>query len=271
MLDRSRIQPGTVGLVGRRILTFEECGSTNDIAFDLLTNEGAAAAGTVIFADHQTAGRGRRGRVWHSRPGLGILCSIALRAEPAPPAPSLVAGCAVAVRAAILELLQIDARIKWPNDLLINNKKTCGILVEARLQGKGANIVAGIGVNLNQDPAIDFAEEVRSLATSLAAQRGAPVNREAFASCMIARLDDALPRALVGDFGWIESRFFDGLRLGDRRVIVENSTGARAAGILRRFSCVRGVELEDEHSGARTWHAAETIAAVTANEIDAAE
>lgn len=241
----------------------ESCASTNDLAFELLTKEGAQASGTVIFADHQTAGRGRRGRVWHSRPGRGILCSIALQAEEAPPPASLVAGAAVAVRAAIRDTLQIGARIKWPNDLLIKEKKVCGILVEARTSGLITQIIVGIGVNTGHDPAIDFSPELRETATSLAQECGREVERESFANCMIAHLDRTLGAALARDFTNIERDFLEGLGLSGAVVKVENSAGDREGGVLRGFSCVRGVEIEDRRTDKRVWHPAETTTSVT--------
>lgn len=262
MFDAARIFVDSPRVLRNRILAFESCPSTNDAAFELLTNEGSAAHGTVIFADHQTAGRGSRGRVWRSRPGLGILCSIALRASPAPPAPALVAGAAAAVRAAIFDTLQIRASIKWPNDILIDNKKVCGILAEARLNGANANIVVGIGININHDPAVDFEEDVRAVATSLAAQTGRVadhniIDRYHFANCMLSRLDVAFDRILRGDFVMIEKDFFEGLRGAGRNAIIENSAGQRVTGVVSAFSCTRGIEVISD--GARRWYAGETI------------
>src|SRR6185437_3830883 len=129
--------------IGRRVLVFDEVDSTNTVAAGL-----DVAEGTVVLAKNQTEGRGRFGRVWRSRPGAALLLSVRLR----PPAelrrPSvLTAWAAVGVGDAIAALTGRTARIKWPNDLLIDERKVCGILIE-----QGATTIIGIGLNLNQTP-----------------------------------------------------------------------------------------------------------------------
>lgn len=128
---------------------FDTTGSTNDVARDL------AAAGapslTLVVADHQTRGRGRGGRSWLSQPGSSLLCSIIFRTEPAadaaPGAAPVRLGHAVAT--AIGEVAGVDARIKWPNDVVIpGHGKVAGILCEAAMRQGTSFIVAGIGVNL---------------------------------------------------------------------------------------------------------------------------
>ena len=124
--------------LGREILHFKECDSTNRIAKEL-TNHG-----TLVIADRQTAGRGRLGRQWESNKG-GIYMSVILPAKNTPAVITLV--CAIAVRRALGK-----GEIKWPNDIVIDGKKVCGILCE-RTEN---SIVCGIGININNKVSKDI-------------------------------------------------------------------------------------------------------------------
>src|SRR5205085_10866756 len=127
-----------------------------------------------VVADEQTAGRGRRDRTWHSSPGEGLYLSVLLR----PPKssmkiPLLSLMSAVAVAETLLDRDVVGVDIKWPNDVLVHERKLCGILVEAA--GSGMNeprVIIGVGVNLNHQ---SFPEEIRQTATSLRIETGAPV------------------------------------------------------------------------------------------------
>lgn len=118
--------------LGREILHFKECDSTNRVAKELPHSHG-----TLIIADRQTAGRGRLGRQWESNRG-GIYMSIILNAKDTPTVITLV--CAIAVRRALEK-----GEIKWPNDIVIDGKKVCGILCERTENA----VVCGIGINVN--------------------------------------------------------------------------------------------------------------------------
>jgi BirA family biotin operon repressor/biotin-[acetyl-CoA-carboxylase] ligase len=146
---------------------FDKVGSTNDIAKELARQ--GAAEGTAVVADRQTAGRGRLQRTWASPKGKGIYLSIILRpAISLNQAPQLTMLTAVAVAQAIRQVTGLKARTKWPNDVLINGKKVCGILTEVSAQGANLRFaVVGIGINvlMTQD---DLPEQVRDSATSLA-------------------------------------------------------------------------------------------------------
>lgn len=119
-------------LLGREILHFKECDSTNRVAKELPDSHG-----TLVIADRQTAGRGRLGREWESNKG-GIYMSVVLPEKNTPAVITLV--CAIAVRRALG-----TGEIKWPNDIVINGKKVCGILCERTENA----IVCGIGININ--------------------------------------------------------------------------------------------------------------------------
>lgn len=148
--------------IGKNILHFDTIGSTNDYA-KKIGNE--LIDGSVIISEEQTKGKGRLGRVWESKAGEGIWMSIILKPDLIPnkaPFITLIAGASI-VKA--LNILGVDAKIKWPNDIIINNKKLSGILTELSAEiGRVNYIVVGIGMNVKDD---DFDEELQNKATSL--------------------------------------------------------------------------------------------------------
>ena len=148
--------------IGKNVLHFETIDSTNDYA-KKIGNE--LRDGSVIISEEQTKGKGRLGRVWESKAGEGIWMSIILKPNIIPnkaPFITLIA-CASIVKA--LNILGVDAKIKWPNDITINNKKLSGILTELSAEIERVNyIVVGIGMNVKDT---DFEEELKDKATSL--------------------------------------------------------------------------------------------------------
>jgi BirA family biotin operon repressor/biotin-[acetyl-CoA-carboxylase] ligase len=152
---------------GQRVFSFDELGSTND-ELRRLAAEGIEE-GALVIAERQTAGRGRRGRVWHSPPGTGLWCSLLLR-PPATLVPSLVPLLlGIAIARAIRACCGVPGLLKWPNDVLIGGGKVAGILCEA---GPGG-LVAGFGINVNQEA---FPPELPT-ATSILLQCGQPTDR----------------------------------------------------------------------------------------------
>ncbi|MCA9751243.1 MAG: biotin--[acetyl-CoA-carboxylase] ligase, partial [Gemmatimonadetes bacterium] len=143
---------------GRELEVLAAIGSTNDRAAERAA--AGAAPGLVVTAELQTAGRGRRGRVFDSRPGLGIW-STTLLPVPADPAaaPRLSLIAALAVAEAVEERTGFSPALKWPNDVRIGGRKICGVLVEARSAGGRVFPVAGIGINVHHRPQ-DFPPEV---------------------------------------------------------------------------------------------------------------
>lgn len=137
--------------------------TSNDISRLAL---GGASEGTIVTADMQTAGKGRRGRSWESTAGTSLLFSLLLRPRLEPDtAPQITLLMAMAVTKAVRQLTGLDAYIKWPNDVVINGKKVCGILTEMQLKDGGIDfVVVGTGVNVNQT---SIPVELESSATSL--------------------------------------------------------------------------------------------------------
>ena len=172
-----------------RIYAYDSITSTNAKALEMAGL--GEPEGTVVTADEQTAGRGRRGRGWFSPPGEDIYLSILLRPQiEAEKASRLTLVAAAAVRDAIIKTicetispqdtsekeLEQKYRIKWPNDIVADGKKLCGILTETRMEGMSIEaVVIGIGINVN---ASSFPEEIREIATSLNCEEGRRFDRK---------------------------------------------------------------------------------------------
>lgn len=154
-----------------RVTCLEEVTSTNDVCRDLARQ--GAPAGTVVIAERQTAGRGRRGRRFFSPDGTGLYMSLLLRPDAAAAdAVTLTAVTAVGCAQALEGVIGQPVGIKWVNDLYLNGKKICGILTEGALCGARLDYaVVGIGINLDA-PADGFPEELRDIAGAAAAGRG---------------------------------------------------------------------------------------------------
>lgn len=152
--------------LGRPICYLDEVDSTNTQAKRIAEETGSEGHGTVVVADMQTSGRGRRGRSWSSPHGTGIFFTILLKPEiEISNAPMLTLVKALATAVGIRELTGLDAKIKWPNDIVVNGKKVVGILTELSAQIDYVNhIVIGTGINVHQS---EFPEEIAKTATSL--------------------------------------------------------------------------------------------------------
>ncbi len=163
----------TTRWLGKRIEHLDVTQSTNDVAWKLA--EGGCPSGTVVFAEQQERGRGSRGRVWHSRPGAGLLMSIVLRLDLPPHlVPALTSTVSTALARAIRETTPVRPRILWPNDLTVDGRKIAGILVESRSPHpeSGATFIAGLGLNVNQT-ADELPDEIAAIASSLRIAAGA--------------------------------------------------------------------------------------------------
>lgn len=184
--------------LGRSVLVYDRAESTNSLAAELA--QGQANEGVVILAREQVAGRGQHGRSWQCPAGMGVLLSVLLFPPAALRRPALLtAWAAVSVCETILQVTGLQAKIKWPNDVLIHGKKVCGILIE---QGRGT--VAGIGLNVNQSKG-NFAAPGLEHGTSLAL-----CARKTFASDVVARqlilnLDEEYDRLCSGDLATLEA------------------------------------------------------------------
>jgi BirA family transcriptional regulator, biotin operon repressor / biotin---[acetyl-CoA-carboxylase] ligase len=175
--------------IGRRIEYHEEIESTNTEAVHLAQQD--AQEGTVVIAEAQSAGRGRLDRSWESPPSMNLYLSVVLRPDiPAIAASLIPLMVGVAVADVISQYCPGQVRLKWPNDVLIDGKKICGILAEMRTKAdRVAFIIAGIGINLNMQK-LHFPRELRETATSLRMETAMDIDRLDFA----VRLIDTLER-----------------------------------------------------------------------------
>lgn len=160
--------------LGSRLDCHDTLDSTNNRAKYLA--EWGAPEGTLVTAESQTAGKGRRGRFWVSPPGTGIWFSLILRPEILPAyAPMLTLAAALSVAEAIENVCGLPAKIKWPNDIVLSGRKVCGILTEMSAEQDQVHyVVVGIGINANMT---EFPEEIRETATSLYLESGKAVRR----------------------------------------------------------------------------------------------
>src|SRR5882724_5025154 len=183
--------------IGRQIIVLEQTASTNDAILQL-AHQGAAVssppslanAGLVLFAEHQTAGRGQRGNRWESAAGKGLWFSILLRPRiDLASSPQLTAWAAEAISGAIQNEFPLTPTIKPPNDVQIAECKVAGVLVEMRARKNAPHLaIAGIGVNANQSRH-DFPKELQGRAISLAMALGQQVDRQKFAIALLRKLE----------------------------------------------------------------------------------
>jgi len=179
--------------IGRTVFHVAEIDSTNRGLIDL--GKAGAEHGTVLVADHQTRGRGKGSRAWFSKPSGSLCVSVLIRTgRPIEEAPQLTLLGAVALWEAIAVHTGVTAGIKWPNDLLVDGRKICGILAEAHGNPAGALdfVVLGFGLNLAIEQA-EFPEELRGSAASLSKLAGRPIDPIGFLDGFLASLKVWLP------------------------------------------------------------------------------
>ncbi len=186
-------------LIGQKIHHFDELTSTNITAKELAHD---AEDGTIVIAEVQKGGRGRLGREWLSPRG-GIWMSVILKPTISLAHASrltLVAGIAISKA---MRKLGMDARIKWPNDILVNSKKVCGILTEVNAEVELVDyIVVGIGINANVDMD-EFSDDVRDVATTLLSELGRPIDRISFIQDILFELEQEYIRFRTQPFSGI--------------------------------------------------------------------
>jgi len=246
-------------MIGRRVLRHAALASTNDLAATLATDP--ANHGTVVLADEQTAGRGQYGRRWLAPAGSSVLMSVLLFPPPELRRPAIMtAWAAVAVGETILKLTGRQAKIKWPNDVLLHGKKVCGILIE-----QSAGTVVGIGLNLNQAPD-DFERAGLPLAGSLSAAIGRKFDHVEVAHALIEKLDAEYGLLLSGERVALEACWKWRIGLLGRDVRVECTDGTTHRGRLMELT-FDGLQLE-QSGGALLSFPPETVRALaSATEI----
>jgi BirA family biotin operon repressor/biotin-[acetyl-CoA-carboxylase] ligase len=180
--------------------------------------EEGAPHGTLVLAEEQTAGRGRRGRSFYSPAGENLYFTLILRLD-LDSHSRLPVAIPVAVCAACREE-GVDARIKWPNDIWIGERKLCGMLIDAELTPQGGVAFPGVGINVNGDPTVN--PELRGVATSLRLELGRTTARE----LLLARICNGVEEALVLETGALLARYRELSMILGRRVTVIPAAGA---------------------------------------------
>ena len=241
--------------LGRRVRAYQETASTNDIAKEWA--QAGAPEGSLVLAESQTAGRGRRGHEWQAQAGRNILLSLILRPRLAPERLSLIALAAGLASADAMApfVRPFVPSIKWPNDVLLGKRKCCGILVESVFEApsRPPAVVLGIGINVNQDA---FPAPLSSKATSLLLETGRHVPRAA----LLARLLEQMERryeTLQHEDASIRADYEERLsNLGEPLTLRLNDTGAPVRGTLCGIGPTGALLLETE-TGLRSFFAGE--------------
>jgi BirA family biotin operon repressor/biotin-[acetyl-CoA-carboxylase] ligase len=253
MLDPDQIKANLkTKRIGRKILVYDSTSSTNDVAAEYARNK--QNDGLVVFAEEQTAGRGRASNKWFSGRADSILCSIVI-IENKLNAELLSLASAVAVAEAIGKPGRNQAKIKWPNDIMLNGKKVAGIILESKMDN-GANIyIAGIGINCHQK-AESFADELQQTATSIDVESHSVSDRVVLAKRLLSSLDYWLEVAadnaekVIGR--WRELS----IQLGHRVSLIFN--GSKFTGHCIGVDPEKGLILQLDTGGVRMFDAAHT-------------
>ncbi len=195
-------------VIARSLVAFDDIDSTNTYALQ------HGDPGSVILADSQTAGRGRRGRTWISAPGKGLWFTVVMGA----PLEGLVMAAALAVRDAIAPRHAVT--VKWPNDILGNGKKCCGILIESQ----GDRTALGIGVNVHHTTD-DFPPELQDKAGSLTSIFGGIWSRDALLLDILRHLDQKVMLIRQSQFEDVRNEWAQACALIGRRITINGDTG----------------------------------------------
>jgi BirA family biotin operon repressor/biotin-[acetyl-CoA-carboxylase] ligase len=182
---------------GKNLFIYESIDSTNACAKKLAGT--GAPEGTVVIADYQSAGRGRLGRTWHGEAGKNLLFSIIIRPViDISKVGLLPLFAAVGVALTIKGLTDLDCECKWPNDILLNERKCCGILMESAFQQNTlSHVIIGIGLNVNQK---SFGEELDGKATSLRRECGKEFDRGDIFQSLMTSFESLYTEVKKGDF-----------------------------------------------------------------------
>lgn len=251
-VDAIKANLDTAGLC-KEILIFRSTASTNDIAWEYASNE--KNNGLCIFAEHQTAGRGRGANEWLSGPGESILCSILL-IDCKCGAELLTLAAAVATAQAINASSRLDARLKWPNDIIIKGKKVAGILLEAKTADDRSDYVIGVGINCHQTEDFFGQHRFRMPATSIDIQSKTTVNRNSLATELLTSLNEWLKIAQNNSTQIINTWSRLSSQLGHRIILEYNQK--QFSGNCIGVDPARGLILKLEDGGVRMFDAAHT-------------
>jgi BirA family biotin operon repressor/biotin-[acetyl-CoA-carboxylase] ligase len=239
---------------GQSMRGFETVGSTNTEAASWARD--GAKEGSVVVTEYQSEGRGRHGRTWEAQKGQNLMFSVVLR-------PTLEAGrlglitvaASVAVADAIDEFVSPHrAALKWPNDVLLESRKTCGMLLESSISGRRTAdvVILGVGLNVNQTT---FPDALSDTATSLRLTTGRPVPRPPLFAHLLARLEARYDAVQGGDAASVREAFHNRLtERGDTVTFRVPDTGGTISGTVRGITETGALRL-DTPDGPKVVHA----------------
>jgi BirA family biotin operon repressor/biotin-[acetyl-CoA-carboxylase] ligase len=253
-LDPDKIKVNTKR-IGRKILVYNRTSSTNDIAAEYAKNKGND--GLAIFAEEQTAGRGRAGAKWLSGCSDSILCSILLTSCKCNPE-LLSLACPVAVAEAVGKIAHSHAKIKWPNDIILNGKKVAGIMVESKIVNDRNVYIVGIGINCHQKKT-SFPHELQSTATSIDIESCSICDRISLAKRLLSSLDHWLEVAEDANKKIIDRWRKLNILLNQRITVVYN--GRKFTGNCIGVDPEKGLIVQLDRGGVRMFDAAHTTIA----------
>ncbi len=252
LLDPDKIRANLrTGRIGKKILVYNSTSSTNDIAAEYAVN--SKNDGLAIFAEEQTAGRGRAGTKWISGPADSILCSIVLTKTKCG-AELLSLTMAVAVAEAVGK----SAKIKWPNDIILNGKKVAGILLESKTFDSKTTYILGIGINCHQKRD-SFPSELQSIATSIDIESKTICDRISLAKRLLYSIDYWLEIMAKDGTEIIEQWRKMSTLLGQRLILIYN--GTKFTGNCVGIDPEKGLILQLETGGVRMFDAVHTTIA----------
>lgn len=234
-----RLSADAMWLPGVDVTVVERCGSTNT---ELLSSRAPFSRPTLLAAEYQSAGRGRRGRRWHSRPGEAITFSLACRVLRPPrelAGLSLVAG--VAACRALRALGAAEVALKWPNDLVARGAKLGGILVETRRGDGATRAVIGIGINYLGDPGLQ--RSLRRPVASLEELFPALPGRNACIRAVVAGLQRTLERFELGGFPAIREEWLALHAHAGQRLRIRLADGSTVSGVAAGLAADGALEL----------------------------
>lgn len=243
--------------VGRSVRGFESLPSTNSTAAAWAAE--GAPDGSLVVAEQQTSGRGRLGRTWMADAGKNLTFSLVLRPSlPSHKLTLVTLTASISVTRVIKEIVApFEPSIKWPNDILIEGRKCCGMLLESTLEKRDAHsrtVILGIGLNVNQD---QFSPEINTPATSLMLETGRFVPRAPLLAALLLRFEQDYKHLLDGNEDYIRREYETFLRgKGEQVTFRLTDTSETVTGILLGIAPDGALRL-DTPSGIRTFYAGE--------------
>lgn len=225
----------TTRALGRAVNHYEHTLTSTNLVLKDMAKQGAPH-GSLCLCETQTAGRGRMDRQWSSPEGQGVWLSVLLRPALMPEdAPLITFACALAMAKAVREVTGLDARIKWPNDLVLNGRKLCGILLEMGFDAGGMYVIAGTGLNVRRGA---YPQELAERATSIEEWAAVP-DRGALVAAYLRALEDAVSA--------LEQHGFAGIAADFRRECITLGSQVHVLGTDASFT---GVAEDVDASGA---------------------